>query len=64
MAYGFITYPYAPIKPCDQNMYCDKRHAEHTQAEYEGFRFWERLLFISWPFGMASGYLIRRQKRQ
>jgi hypothetical protein len=64
MAYGFVTYPYAPIKPCGHNVFCDKRHAEYTQAEYEQFRYWEMIFIMSWPFGMASGYVIRRRRRK
>jgi hypothetical protein len=63
MAYGFINYPYAPIKPCEHRVYCDKRHNEYTQAEYERFRYWETGLFMSWPFGMASAYVMRRRRR-
>jgi len=63
LVYGFIMYPYAPIKPCEENMYCDKRHGEHTLVEYEQFRYWENILFISWPFGIVSGYLIRKNRR-
>ena len=64
MVYGFITYPYAPIKPCRNDLFCDKRHNEYTQVEYEQFRYWEMVLFMSWPFGIASGYVIRKRRRQ
>jgi hypothetical protein len=64
MAYGFLTYPHAPITPCGINGFCDKRHGEHTLEEYERFRFWEMMLFLSWPFGMASGYVIQKRHRQ
>jgi len=64
MGYGFVTYPHAPIKPCGDNAYCDKRHAAYTEAEYEAFRRWQTILFVSWPFGIASGYLIRRKRQR
>jgi hypothetical protein len=63
MAYGFFMYPNAPIKPCGNSTFCDKRHTEHTKAEYEQFSYWEMVLVMSWPFGMVSGYVIRRRKR-
>jgi hypothetical protein len=64
MAYGFLTYPYAPIKPCGTYTFCDKRHVEQTRQEYERFRYWEMLLFMSWPAGMVSGFVIRKRHRQ
>jgi len=64
MAYGAIRYPHAPIKPCGNDTYCDKRHDVHfTADEYTAFRRWELLLFLSWPFGMAGGYVIRKRRK-
>lgn len=64
MAYGFVAYPNAPIKPCGDHVFCDKRHALHSEAEYEQFRHWQVVLFMSWPFGMGGGYVIRKRSRK
>lgn len=64
MAYGFAKYPHASIKPCGDKVFCDKRHTLYTQEDYDQFQRWQIVLFMSWPFGMGGGYVIRRRKRR
>ncbi|WP_296953248.1 hypothetical protein [uncultured Massilia sp.] len=63
MGYGFASYPYAPLKPCGRDVFCDKRNNEYTLREYEDFRYWETVLFVSWPFGMVAGYVLKKRKQ-
>jgi len=63
MGYGLVHFPDAPIQPCGPDHFCGKRDTPHTREEYDAFRLWEKVIFLSWPFGMASGFFLRSRSR-
>ena len=62
-AYGFIRFPDSPIHPCPEHGYCGKLGQPHTEDEYVAFSHWQTLLFVVWPVGMLSFYLISRKRK-
>lgn len=64
LAYGFIRYPDAPIRPCGANQFCGKHDRPHSEEQYNGFLAWEEAFVISLPFGFAAGFLLERRNRR
>ncbi|MEO6276723.1 hypothetical protein [Roseateles sp.] len=58
--YGFVSFPFAPYKPCGTGAYCDKGGQLHSVADYESFSRWETLFKLSCPFGFVAGVLAWR----
>jgi hypothetical protein len=52
--YGFLTWPYAPIKRAG-NSYTDKVGQLHTETEFDSFKRWESALFlVGLPFALVA----------
>lgn len=62
--YGIVMFTYAPYRACEGGPYCDKQKNHRTEAEFEAFKHWETLLFVSWPFGMIAALLLKKKKDQ
>ncbi len=62
LLYGFVRFPDAPLHICPSG-YCGKQGQPHTLSEYSDFRVWERTLFICWPIGMVTLFLLQRWTR-
>lgn len=63
LAVGFLSFPDSPIKPCGNlngTQFCGRYGAPHSIDDYENFKLWERLLFITWPFGLFSAYYLKK----
>ena len=58
--YGFANFPMAPYRPCGAQSYCDKAGRQHPKADFDAFSQWERLFFISVPFGIAAAAVARK----
>jgi len=61
-AYGVVSFPANPYKPCGEVTYCDKLGRQHSKAEFEAFSHWNRLLLWSWPFGVIAILAIQRMR--
>lgn len=63
MAYGFYTFPAAPIRYVHRQ-YVDKRGQIHTRDEFERLHVWERIFVASWIASAISGVSYQYVKRQ
>lgn len=63
MAYGFYSYPVAPIRYVD-GQYVDKRGSHHSIEEFERFRVWERVFIASWVGSAASAAALQYARRR
>jgi hypothetical protein len=72
--YVGVRFPDAPIHKCRAGTayaitqhpsgYCGKQGQPHTENDYHAYEFWEMVLFIVWPAGMASIAALRYLRRQ
>ena len=62
--YGLVTYTDAPYKLCGDGEYCGKTGVSHSYETYQDWKYWEALLFISWPCGMLAGFGLGRLRKQ
>jgi hypothetical protein len=60
--YGFVNFPATPYKPCGGDVYCDKLGRPHSKAEVEAHAHWNRMFFLSWPFGVVAIVAIQRMR--
>ncbi|KJC35881.1 hypothetical protein UP09_32435 [Bradyrhizobium sp. LTSP885] len=59
--YGMVRFPDAPLHECATG-FCGKQGQPHTIADYRAFNAWQTTLFVIWPFGLVSLYLLQRDK--
>jgi hypothetical protein len=62
--YGVIRYPNAPIRLHEDGTYRDKVGQKFTEAEFHGFKTWERCLYGSFAIFAASGIPMAVSKRR
>ena len=62
-AYGTYAFADAPIKPCEEHLFCGKQGQPHTEADYQAFNRWETTIFWVWPFCLLAMFLLGKPKR-
>ncbi len=63
-AYGFVTYPDAPIRRCGADQFCGKSNRPHTEQEFKEFTSWESMLLASFASAFVAGHLLERRRRR
>jgi hypothetical protein len=54
LVYGFITFPDGPVRETASG-YGGKHQEPHTHEEYEQFKFWEKLVIVSFGLTFLTG---------
>ena len=63
-AYGFVTYPDAPIRRCGADQFCGKSNKPHSEQEFKDFTNWESMLVLSFASAFVAGYVLQRRRRR
>jgi len=62
--FGILNFADAPYKPSGSDGgYCGKFGKPHTKSEYNKLKDWEATLFISWPFGIISAFVLNQHRK-